>query len=79
MDKIKTRYILKCNNLYYLKENKTNGRIFNASTINTDTLPYLILEFGYKTKEGAKKAAKKLLKENKPYNVTIQGLTFENY
>ena len=79
MDKIKTRYILKCNNLYYLKENAINGRIFNASTIDRDILPYLILECGYKTKEGAKKAAKKLLKENKPYNVTIQGLTFENY
>lgn len=71
-----TRFLIKVNDIYYGKENSLNNRIINPYCIDEMDLPYIILENGYKTKEGAMKAAKKIQHEKK-CEVTIKGLIFE--
>lgn len=71
-------FLIKVNDLYYGKENTTNGRILNVATTDKDLLPYIVKEIGYKTEKGALKAAKKLQKEKKNAKISLQGLIFEN-
>ena len=72
-----TRFLIKVNNIYYGKENNINGRIINPQYIEKNLLKYIVYENGYKTKKGALNGAKKIQKEKKNANISIQGLIFE--
>ena len=69
----KTFYLIKINDLFYGKENKTHGRILNPMYCKDENdLMYLIEEIGYTTDNGAKKAYKKILDKLKKENKTIK-------
>lgn len=65
-------YLIKVNNLYYGRENSINGRILRVETIEDCMFPYIIKDISYKTKEGAKKAARKIQKQKKDVKITIE-------
>ncbi len=74
-----TVYLIKVNNLYYGKENSTNGRILNIPYYpDENLLMYTVKEIAYKTKQAAIKAAQKLQKEKPNAKISIQGLIFNN-
>lgn len=70
------RYILELNNQFYLKEDNIEGRIIYMPSYDREGLKNEILAKGYKSIQGARYGAKKLLQANPKQNIIIRALVF---
>ena len=70
---------IKNSSLFYGKENSINGRILQINTTDSQFLPYIIAEIGYKSQQGAIKGARKLQREKglKASDIKIDGVIIE--